>query len=175
MSEPTVRRSGPEQTWELGPGYAESRHDLRAWLAETGTLPPGELLEAVQADQLRRWRHGQRVPVEAYLQLCPSLRDNPEAVLDLVVAECLLREEAGDRPAAAEYRWRCPDHAAQIEQHFELNAALLPEPAATAADAKDPPASWPRCPATRSRKKWGRAAWAWCTGPATRASTAWWP
>jgi WD40 repeat protein/serine/threonine protein kinase len=142
MSEPTARRGGQDQTLAREPEHT----DLRAWLAQTGTLPLDELLEAVQADQLRRWRRGERVPVEAYLRLCPALGDSPDGVLDLIVAECLLREEAGDTPGPDEYRWRFPDHAAQLEQHFELNAALLPEPPAAAGDRKGGPASWPRVP-----------------------------
>src|SRR5438445_7420207 len=52
--------------------------DLRAWLAGADGSSLAEVVDMLQADQLRRWRRGERVPAEAYLALYPPLSDNPE-------------------------------------------------------------------------------------------------
>src|SRR5262249_28496631 len=106
------------------PASPDSQNDLRLRLAQASNLTPAELLDLLQADQLGRWRRGDRVPVEAYLQLCPTLQSNGDDALDLVVGEFLLRKELGESPRLAEYQWRFPQWAAQLAMHFELDAAL---------------------------------------------------
>src|SRR6266545_3282160 len=51
------------------------------------TLYPAELF----ADQSRRWRQGERLAVEVYLEQWPSLRQSPNMVLDLICNEIILR------------------------------------------------------------------------------------
>jgi len=53
------------------------------------------------------WQRGQRVPVEAYLDAYPMLRDQA-AILILVRSEFLLRQQRGERPSLAEYEVRFP-------------------------------------------------------------------
>jgi serine/threonine protein kinase len=79
-------------------------------------------LRRLREEQRRRWRQGDRAPVEAYLADHPGLR--PEAVLDLIYNETALRDESGDRPGAAEYQRRFPDLAEGIRLQFEVFDAL---------------------------------------------------
>src|SRR5205807_231999 len=81
--------------------------------AEATSLEAGSI-EQVQRDQRRRWRAGQRVPVEAYLAQCPALAGRDEDVLDLIVGELLLRQERGEPVRADEYLWRFPRYAPQL-------------------------------------------------------------
>src|SRR5262245_16232471 len=53
-------------------------------------------------DQHQRWQGGGRVAVETYLAQEPGLRSNPEALLDLLFREVLLREERGETPELSE-------------------------------------------------------------------------
>jgi WD40 repeat protein/serine/threonine protein kinase len=98
--------------------------DLRAWLARVPEVSPAELVEVVQADQQRRWRRGERVPVETYLRLCPALAADAEEVLDLVVGEWLMRQELGEAPALEEFLWRFPQFAEALRVECELNEAF---------------------------------------------------
>src|SRR4051812_35681473 len=83
-------------------------HSLIDLPADAANMPRSVLLPLLRADLLWRWRHGQRVPVEAYLDLVPRLRDDVEALLDLVGSEILVREELGESTDLAAYRQRFP-------------------------------------------------------------------
>jgi WD40 repeat protein/serine/threonine protein kinase len=76
------------------------------------------------ADQRRRWRAGERVPVEAYLALVPNLQDNSEAGIDLVFREILLREHLGEAPELAEYERRFPHYADRLRRQVESYRGL---------------------------------------------------
>ena len=59
-----------------------------------GQRTPLELLSTIEEERDRRWRGGDRVLAEAYLEAHPSLAEGEFAV-QLVYGEYLLREEAG--------------------------------------------------------------------------------
>src|SRR5207249_194075 len=61
------------------------------------------LAVSLRADQLERWRQGERIPVESYLDRHPSLRTDAEALLILLRGELLLRSEQGEVPQLPEY------------------------------------------------------------------------
>jgi serine/threonine protein kinase/tetratricopeptide (TPR) repeat protein len=82
------------------------------------------LVERLVADQRRRWHQGERPLVEAYLAQEPALQADAEAVVDLIYNEVLLREEAGETPALAEYLERFPQFARPLEHQFEVDQAL---------------------------------------------------
>ena len=92
MSEPTPEIPAPEP----GPSLADA-------LAAAGGADALQRLALLRADQHRRWRRGERLLVEAYLDSVPALRDDAETLLDLIYSEVLLREEAGEHPEAEEY------------------------------------------------------------------------
>jgi serine/threonine protein kinase/Tfp pilus assembly protein PilF len=106
---------------------------------------------ALLTGQRQRWQHGKRVLVEEYLREWPALAGQPEAILDLLYHEILLREARGEMPGLAEYVQRFPQLAEELARHFEVHAALdvvsetfaghglLAEPAVV-------PAVWPVVP-----------------------------
>jgi hypothetical protein len=63
----------------------------------------------ILADQRRRWECGDRILVEAYCQKEPGLRNAPQALLDLICGEMVLRER---RDAARRDDGRSRGHAA---------------------------------------------------------------
>lgn len=81
---------------------------------------------ALVVEQRQRWRRGERVCVEDYLERHPSLRVDGEVVLDLICNEIDLRAERGESPRLEEYRRRFPQLAAQLDPLFEVHEALQP-------------------------------------------------
>jgi len=78
----------------------------------------------LRMDQRRRWQQGDRLAVEAYLEREPTLKDDAEAVLELIYNEVVLREEAGEPPRLEEYQERFPLYADQLRVQFEVHQAL---------------------------------------------------
>src|SRR5207249_1462487 len=89
---------------------------------ETGasivTNPIG-LPEILKAHQRDRWQRGDRVPVEAVLELHPNLKTNVAVVLDLIANECELRRECNELPNLNDYLARFGQFKSQIPQFFE--------------------------------------------------------
>ena len=90
-----------------------------------GPLPRAELLALIRSDQRLRWRRGERVAAEAYVERLPFLRHDRDALLDLVVAEIELRAEAGEPFDGVEYRTRFPELAGPLIWRFALHRAAV--------------------------------------------------
>src|SRR3954453_2261730 len=84
---------------------------------ETGAL-------ALVQDHRERWRRGERIPVESYLERSQLPRVGTTALLDLVYNEVVLREEDGEAPRLDEYLERFPVHADALRAQFEIHEAL---------------------------------------------------
>ncbi|QEH37628.1 Serine/threonine-protein kinase PknB [Aquisphaera giovannonii] len=78
----------------------------------------------VLEDQRRRWRLGERTPVEAYLDRHPHLVDRSEDALCLIYQEVILREQAGQSPQLEEYQRRFPQWATELAVQFEVHRAI---------------------------------------------------
>src|SRR5436309_1658078 len=74
--------------------------------------------------QREAWEKGSRPRVEELLEAHPHLRDDPEAVLDLIYNEALLREEAGEAVRFAEYVTRFPHLGPALRAQLEVEEAL---------------------------------------------------
>ena len=109
------RAEPAEQLWH------EWRQDrgpeLGPFLARWPDLSPAQLLAVLRVDQQERWRRGDRVSVEAYLERVPALQGEPETVLDLVYSEVVLREKLGEAPQLEELVRRFPHHEAALHRH----------------------------------------------------------
>src|SRR5262249_47158123 len=115
------RRSGRSSR---GPSIAWRRN----WDWAGPTMIERDSPVTLQADQRRRWGRGERVPVETYLEQHPGLGDDPVAVLDLILGEVILREEAGGRPRPDESPRRFPPLEAPLRLQFEVHQALEDAP-----------------------------------------------
>jgi WD40 repeat protein/serine/threonine protein kinase len=82
--------------------------------------------EALLDDQARRWQRGERLLVETYLGQQPALRQDPEAVLDLLYHEVVLRQAHGEAVSVEEYIARFPQWAGQLRLHFQVHEAIDP-------------------------------------------------
>ncbi len=83
----------------------------------------GAVARLVQ-DHRERWRRGERLRVEAYLDRAGLPSVTSDDLLDLAYNELLLREEDGESPTLQEYLDRFPDHADALRAQFEVHEAL---------------------------------------------------
>ena len=86
--------------------------------------PAGGDLSRLQDDQRRRWACGEQVLVEDYLTAFAGVLRDPDALLEILYHEVLVREEFGDAPELDEYLRRFPRLARQIRDQFEIHSAL---------------------------------------------------
>src|SRR5262249_50940310 len=103
------------------------RPDVGALLASQGGLSPTRLAAVLRVDQRERWAVGERVPASDYLREFPALRDDPEAAIEVVYGEVLLRQAVGEAPELDEYQRDHPEYAAQLAIQVELHRALAAE------------------------------------------------
>jgi tetratricopeptide (TPR) repeat protein len=89
--------------------------------------PATSLANLLRVDQQKRWRRGESIRVEAYLEEHPALRGDDEGILDLIYNEIMLREECGDSPEVSEYLQRFTRLAPQIQDLFEVHLAVESE------------------------------------------------
>jgi serine/threonine protein kinase/tetratricopeptide (TPR) repeat protein len=104
----------------------------------TSSMTEPESLRSICLDQRRRWRRCEPIGVEAYLQRQPHLRADPEAVLDLIYNEVVLRQEHGEQPGLAEYVQRFPQLEAELRRQFEVHQ-VLEDPSCTSFDSSAQP------------------------------------
>jgi tetratricopeptide (TPR) repeat protein/tRNA A-37 threonylcarbamoyl transferase component Bud32 len=84
----------------------------------------GPLATLLLKHQRRAWRRGEPALVEGYLAQHPELRSDPQALLDLIYNEILLREETGESAPLDEYVRRFPELAAELRVQFEVEHAI---------------------------------------------------
>jgi hypothetical protein len=107
----------------LGPA-GEPLPGLDEVLARLRLLPEGDQVQAVRSDQAARWRAGQRISVESYLERLPGLADAAEDVQVLLCGEAMLRRERGESADPAEYQRRFPSLADRLPLVLGLLGAL---------------------------------------------------
>ncbi len=88
----------------------------------TMMIPSDTALANIRAEQVRRWRAGDRTPVEEILNRHPSLGDDTEAVMVLIHGEVLLREELdGTLPELSEFTQRFPSMTDALTAQFDFH------------------------------------------------------
>jgi serine/threonine-protein kinase len=99
-----------------------------------------ELIAVLRADQLRRWRRGERLPAEVYLREL-ALGDDPELALDVIFSEFVLRRDAlGEAPSLDDYLARFPQFETAL-RHQHLVEALWQGAVQTLARGERAPAT----------------------------------
>ena len=88
------------------------------------------LVTLIKVDQEYRWEAGHRKTLEEYLAEWPELRDTPDAIGELLTAECVTRAAREGLPTAKELQTRFPDVFSQIdlaiiEAEVESGSALV--------------------------------------------------
>jgi serine/threonine protein kinase len=93
----------------------------------TLTLQAAEALAAeLVAEMIQRWRQGQRLLPEDYLQRHPELWQYPEAAADLIYEELCLRQELGPLVPIEQVLARFPQWRPQLEVLFDCQRILGP-------------------------------------------------
>src|SRR5438067_7793035 len=82
------------------------------------------LVGRLRDEQRRGSEGGAPVAVEELLARHPHLRDDPDAALELIYQEVVLRGEAGEDPQLPEYAARFPALADRLGPLFEVHRAL---------------------------------------------------
>src|SRR5262249_1829018 len=98
----TVSQFIPETIVQTGRSTAEER------------LSALQLRMLVRTDQFTRWRNGERVLAEIYLQRYPALAEDADGLLDVLLREILLRRSQGEQVDLEEYAHRFPDYAVSL-------------------------------------------------------------
>jgi serine/threonine protein kinase/tetratricopeptide (TPR) repeat protein len=127
MSETTESTLHPveDAAQRLWRQWQEGQHpDVDKFLAQAGDLTPAQLAAVLRIDQRQRWRTGERVPAEQYLERFPALKADSECALELIYGEFLLREESGAVGTIADFKQRFPEQASRLEQQISLHRAL---------------------------------------------------
>ena len=83
-----------------------------------------QLLDPALDDQESSWMSGDRMPVEDFLRREPVLRNNAEAVLDLIYHEYTLRRRLGEQPDPNEFIARFPDLGKPLMIQLGIDAAI---------------------------------------------------
>jgi serine/threonine protein kinase len=84
------------------------------------------LASELAGEMTRRWRTGERPPVEEFLAQHPDLWQYPEAAADLIYEELCLREEYGPGVSIEEVLERFPQWRPQVELLLDCQRLLGP-------------------------------------------------
>jgi WD40 repeat protein/serine/threonine protein kinase len=115
---------------------------------------PAPSVPALLVEQRERWEHGERLPVEDFLQRVPGLYADAEGLLDLIYNEFLLREEAGEHPQPADYLKRFPNLGPQLQALFAVDHALAPRPTPTRSALSGPVVTAPALLSGEAEAAW---------------------
>jgi tetratricopeptide (TPR) repeat protein len=95
-------------------------------IARPPDTEPSEV-DALVADMVARWRAGERPLAETFLNQKPELWDRPEAALELIAEELVLRSEFGPSTTHTELGLRFPKWKAQVEVLLDCQLTLGPQ------------------------------------------------
>ncbi|MFN4259029.1 MAG: protein kinase domain-containing protein [Gemmataceae bacterium] len=105
-----------EQAWQAVQG-ANGTVSLSDFLPPPGgPLRSAVLHELVKTDLEIRWRRGQKIHLEQYLEKFPELGTPALVNPQLILEEYRVRQVHGDKPALALYQSRFPERFAELEQ-----------------------------------------------------------
>ncbi len=121
-----------------GPAPPGSRAPVDGAAPTAGLLPDPaeglageELLQALWADQRRRWPRGEGVPAQTYLERYPALAADPERAAALIFNEFVLCEANGAKPAFDDYLGAYPAYAPQLQDLWDADHLVQPPAAPT--------------------------------------------
>ncbi len=108
--------------WELW--QDGSRPDLEQFLDPRDPLSPSTLAAVLCVDMRERWRRRDCVSAEFYLDAFSRVRADPEAALDIVYCEYLIRDGLGESPCIADYTGRFPELEPELGRQVDVHRAL---------------------------------------------------
>ena len=117
-----------EQAWDSANPRAAAV-DLADWLPPADDpLRPAALQEMVKSELEIRWRRGQGLSLETYLERFPELTDRSGLPAALVYEEYRARQRFGDQLPLSAYRERFPQQFAELERLVRAEPVPPPPP-----------------------------------------------
>ena len=110
--------------WYLQQCVGGERPNIAAALAIHASASPGELTTLLCADLAHRWSLDEHVSAEDYLQQFPNVLSAREHAIDLIYAEYLERERAGEASTSEQFASRFPGYADELRAQIEFHQAL---------------------------------------------------
>jgi hypothetical protein len=101
---------------------------LEALLARLACLPVAAAVDAARTDQESRWRRGEEVPAERYLEALPQVAASPNDALVIVFGEVLLHDVHRQTADLAAFQTRFPRYRAGLASLFELHSVVSASP-----------------------------------------------
>lgn len=99
----------------------------------------GDWYSRVREDQSACWQRGEGRRVEDYLAQHPMLAEQPERLIDLILAEVLLRADGGESPTLEEYLERFPTLGEPLRQRWAaIQLILQPTGDASPSSSEEP-------------------------------------
>ncbi len=98
--------------------------DVRKEIGTVGPGAPDPSLEQLLSEQVRDWVRGDCKPVRTYLERRASLSALPDAVIELISQEVVLRRRRGEAPRLDDYLNDHPELAGPLSQLFEVYGAI---------------------------------------------------
>ncbi len=117
--------------------------DLRSYLAECEQLPPEAKLEILLIDQHTRWRRGEPLDVQFYLEACPQVAERCELRRQLLDEELGYLEDTGRSAEQGRLLTRFPE----LQQDTEFGEAAGPDASQISTQLRGSPAAFSDQPA----------------------------
>jgi tetratricopeptide (TPR) repeat protein len=115
----------PDPASQSAPSTLSGRTiDIRNRISLCAGASEAQLVDWLCADQIRRWRSGQRIPAEAYLALHPTFQSAGEPAFEVVYNEFMLRESIGESPTLVEFLWRFPKLEPLLRRQLSFHRVL---------------------------------------------------
>lgn len=102
----------------------EDKPSLRDYLAKLPVVGPDDLVDLIEVDRAERWRRGDRVDAEKYLNDFPSLRRDVESALVVIYGEFYMRRELGESPSLSHFVERFPDYSDRLRDQVMWHEAI---------------------------------------------------
>ena len=91
---------------------------------------PDTSVEGLLLQQVQDWMRGERFPLRVYLDRQPVIRERPDAIVELINQEIVLRQMRGETPLPEDYLGDFPDLSESLQRLFEVHAAASSLPSA---------------------------------------------
>jgi eukaryotic-like serine/threonine-protein kinase len=82
------------------------------------------VLQEILDEQSACWGRGERRLAEEFLEHLPAAGDSPDAAMDVIYQEVLLRRSRGERPELEEYIQRFPLFKDQLTRQFAIDHVM---------------------------------------------------
>lgn len=124
LTDPALAAKPTLVDWYFRVGGNGPRPSVAVGLAQHPMASPAEVTTVLCAELAHRWRNGDQVRAEEYLDQFPKVFAADENAIDLVYAEYLEREKAGQSPKPEQFVERFPQFAEALRTQIDFHQAI---------------------------------------------------